>query len=216
MARKSLLRLVPPNPKIANAFFSRLYSPIADAATFTFREAGNILKFNARAAIAAGGFSKRWQNALRVNVYPLRGTSINPAIFLYHKIQYAGVFETGAKIRGKPLLWLPLKNAPKKIGRKKFTPRNLSAEGVSLVSFRSSSGQPLLGAKVGIKGRRSKISQAAIKRGISNTDVTKTVPLFVGVNSVTIRSKFKIRPAVIRVRNSLSVLYDKNFVGIRR
>jgi len=60
------------------------------------------------AGIAAGGLSRKWQNALRVNIYPPQGDSMHPAAFVYHKIRYAGVFEDGAVIGGQPLLWLPL------------------------------------------------------------------------------------------------------------
>src|SRR3954470_15419731 len=86
--------------------------PIAKAATAAVREAGDIAKRNGRANIAAAGFSRKWQNALRVNVYPQHGDSLRPAAFIYHKIRYAGVFEEGAVIRGQPLLWLPLPTVP--------------------------------------------------------------------------------------------------------
>src|SRR5207253_846581 len=80
-----------------------LQRPIAKAATAAVREAGEIAKRNGRASIAAAGFSRKWQNALRVNVYPPQGDSMRPAAFLFHKIRYAGVFEEGAVIGGKPL-----------------------------------------------------------------------------------------------------------------
>ena len=69
--------------------------PIAKAATAAIREAGDIAKRNGRASIAAAGFSQKWQNALRVNIYPPQGDSLRPAAFVYHKIRYAGVFEDG-------------------------------------------------------------------------------------------------------------------------
>jgi hypothetical protein len=42
--------------------------PIAKAATAAIREAGEIAKRDGRASIAAAGFSRKWQNALRVNI----------------------------------------------------------------------------------------------------------------------------------------------------
>jgi hypothetical protein len=91
--------------------------PIAKAATAAVREAGDIAKRVGRASIAASGFSRKWQNALRVNIYPPQGYSLRPAAFIYHKIHYAGVFEEGAVIGGQPLLWLPLPTVPLRRGR---------------------------------------------------------------------------------------------------
>src|SRR5262245_61158321 len=91
--------------------------PIAKAATAAVREAGEIAKQNGRGSIAAAGFSRKWQNALRVNIYPAQGDSLRPAAFIYHKIRYAAVFEEGAIIGGQPLLWLPLSTVPLRRGR---------------------------------------------------------------------------------------------------
>ena len=73
--------------------------PIARAAT-AVREAGAIVERNGRASIAAAGFSRKWQNALRVNIYPPQGDSMRPAAFIFHKIRYPGVFDEGAVIHG--------------------------------------------------------------------------------------------------------------------
>jgi hypothetical protein len=89
----------------------------AKAATAAIREAGEIAKRDGRASIAAAGFSRKWQNALRVNFYPPQGDSMRPAAFIFHKIRYAGVFEEGVVIGGQPLLWLPLPNVPLRRGQ---------------------------------------------------------------------------------------------------
>lgn len=65
--------------------------PIAKAGIAAVREAGEIAKSKGRASIAASGFSRKWQNALRVNIYPPQGDSLCPAAFIFHKIRYAGV-----------------------------------------------------------------------------------------------------------------------------
>src|SRR6476660_1481334 len=91
--------------------------PMARAATAAVRDAGDIAKRGGRSSIAVAGFSHKWQNALRVNIYPPQGESLRPAAFVFHKIRYAGVFEEGAVIGGKPLLWLPLSNVPIRRGR---------------------------------------------------------------------------------------------------
>ncbi len=79
--------------------------PMAEAATSAMQEAADNIKSEGRAKIASAGFSKKWQNALRVDAFPRRGkVSINAAAFAFHKIPYADVFEEGATIRGKPRL----------------------------------------------------------------------------------------------------------------
>ena len=85
---------------------------IAKASTGAVREAADLAKAAGRRAIAAAGFSSRWQNALRAKVYPQTGYSIDAAAYIWHKIPYAGIFETGGTIAGHPLLWLPIGNAP--------------------------------------------------------------------------------------------------------
>src|SRR5437868_12920194 len=94
--------------RFVDTIAKELQRPIAKAATAAIREAGDIAKRDGRASIAASGFSRKWQNALRVNIYPPQGDSMRPAAFIYHKIRYAAVFEDGAVIGGQPLLWLPL------------------------------------------------------------------------------------------------------------
>ena len=94
-----------------------LQKPIAKAATAAMKDAGDVAKRTGRSSIASAGFSRKWQNALRVNIYPAQGDSMRPAAFIFHKIRYAGVFEEGAVIRGQPLLWLPLGNVPVRRGR---------------------------------------------------------------------------------------------------
>jgi hypothetical protein len=120
-----------------------LQRPIAKAATAAVREAGEIAKRNGHASIAAAGFSRKWQNALRVNVYPPLGDSMRPAAFLFHKIRYAGVFEEGAVIGGQPLLWLPLPTVPLRRGRP-MTPSQYGRSVGPLVSVEQPGRPPLL------------------------------------------------------------------------
>src|SRR5436305_14376041 len=72
--------------------------PIAKAATAAIREAGEIAKRDGRASIAACGFSRKWQNALRVNIYPPQGDSMRPAAFIYHKIRHAGLQKVDLRV----------------------------------------------------------------------------------------------------------------------
>ena len=134
--------------------------PIAKAATAAIREAGEIAKRDGRASIAASGFSRKWQNALRVNIYPPQGDSLRPAAFIYHKIRYASVFEEGAVIGGQPLLWLPLPTVPLRRGRP-MTPSQYARSVGPLVSVQRPGSPPLLFPKYRSTGRRRRKEQPA-------------------------------------------------------
>lgn len=69
------------------------YRPLAEAGQETIIEIANAIKNAGRAEIAAAGFSARWQNALRADVYPKRKVSLNAATLVFHKIPYADVLK---------------------------------------------------------------------------------------------------------------------------
>jgi len=175
----------------------RKYDPIAEAATHAMRDLGNELKLTLRADIAAAGFSTKWQNALRVDLYPRRGVSASPALFVHHRIRYAGVFEQGTIIRGKPYLWIPFSNMPKKISGKRMSPQNFNLLVNDLFPIKGAR-IPLLGARVRVSRRQSlsarpKVSLAALRRGpVGDKGVSRTVPIFFGVPMVTIAKKFHV------------------------
>jgi hypothetical protein len=58
---------------VAGGFFRAVTEgerPIAKAATAAVREAAELAKTAGRANIAAAGFGRKWQNALRAKIYP--------------------------------------------------------------------------------------------------------------------------------------------------
>ena len=182
----------------ADAILNELQRPIARAATAAVREAGEIAKRTGRASIAAAGFSRKWQNALRVNVYPPQGDSLRPAAFLFHKIRYAGVFEEGAVIGGKPLLWLPLPNVPLRRGHP-MTPSQYARSVGPLVSVERPGRPPLLfPANRSKRGRRRAAAVAERK------------PLYVGLSSVAIVKRFDIKGAAQKAAAQLPALYAKH------
>lgn len=184
--------------------------PVAKAATDAILEVRQTFETAARANIAAAGFSRRWQTGYRVLKFP-RGAkpAIDVAAFGYHKIGYANVFERGAKVSGKPLLWLPLPGAPKKIGREKVTPK-LYAQKVGPLQYVSRPGKAplLLGKK---SGRGKKLSLKSLRRGASGAGKTSMVPLFVGLKAVSIGSKFDISAVAERVAARLPEIYHRHF-----
>lgn len=198
-----------------------LEDPIAVTATATMDEVVGIVKSSGRQDIAEAGFSKRWQNALRVDRYPRKGrVSMEPAAFIYHNIQYAGVFEEGARILGNPLLWLPLSGTPARIGRNMTTPTRLASllPERNLVSIESRNGTPLLGATIRLSRSQAnkpipKVSVAALKRGREGSGVLRTIPLFFGVKATSIGRKFSIREICAAAQRRIPALYASNFKG---
>jgi hypothetical protein len=176
-----------------------LQRPIAKAATAAIREAGEIAKRDGRASIPAAGFSRKWQNALRVNIYPPQGDSMRPAAFIFHKIRYAGVFEEGAVISGQPLLWLPLPNVPLRRGRP-MTPSQYARSIGPLVSVQRPGGPPLLFPKARSgHGRRRRTTVGAERK-----------PLYVGLSSVAISKRFNIKGAAQNAAAQLPSLFARH------
>lgn len=197
--------------------FADKYNPVAKAATAAIKETGAVALELGRASIAAapGRFGRGWQKALRFKAYPGGGkVSANAAGIIYLKSRYGGVFEDGATIHGKPILWLPLRNVPKNIGRKKLTPALFKAAVGPLFLVDRPGHKPLLVARIASKLRSSDapITLAALRRGAKGTGKTITsVPIFVGVPNVLETQKFHIRDAVARAAASLPQRYFQNF-----
>ena len=195
---------------VVNGYFD----PIKEAATLAMRELTEVAKKRGRARIGQAGFSRRWENALRGETYPERGFSANAVSFLYHRIPYAGVFEEGARIRGRPYLWLPLSTTPRLGRRKKLTPQNFSREFGPLVPMRGE--KPLLGAKAAVsktaarKGGPYKITKAGLRKGAAGQGIIRTVPVFVGVDTVNIRKRFNLKREFEIASRQLPALYLKN------
>jgi hypothetical protein len=186
--------------------FSR---PIAGAATKAVRLAGETTKTEGRAAIANAGFGPKWQNALRVKFYPDKGTSIDSAALVYHKIHYAGVFDQPTKVSGSPLLWVPIAGAAKSM-RGARTPAQMAAKGVKLFSL-AGTNPPVLGAKIKGSARSAprNVSLSKLKRGTSGKrGVEQTVPLFVGLSSINQKKRFDIAGIAEKQRLSLSDYYS--------
>lgn len=186
--------------------------PIEEAAVAAITEAGDIVKREGRAQIASAGFSIKWQNALRVNIYRNRG--LDAAAFIYHKIPYAGVFERGERIAGKPTLWVPLSSTPKKVGAKKMTAKLYSDEIGRLFPIRIK-GKRFLASKVGLSkanARRAvpKLSNAMLRKGASGGGKggsTRAIPLFVEALSVKMPDRLNIREITEATAARLGAIY---------
>jgi hypothetical protein len=190
--------------------------PIAKATTLAIREAAQIIRTKGRSDIAAAGFPKRWQVGLRVDTKPEgRKYSIDAEANVYHRIPYADVFERGATIRGKPMLWLPLPSTPKKIRGKRVTPKRFVREVGPLVSMKNAA-KPLLGAPMVVPLKRQtnpRVTLAGLKRGATAKAAgqsVRTVPIFIGIPTVTLRDRFSISPIIRQTAADIVSLYSKH------
>ena len=99
--------------------------PVATAAVAALREtAANSVQQGRKDIAGAGRFGAKWQEGLQ---YRTKGASeggaasLNATATIYHRYGIAEVFEFGATISGKPLLWIPTTPGappPKKSGKK--------------------------------------------------------------------------------------------------
>jgi hypothetical protein len=98
---------------------------VATASVAALREAANDAVEDGRSDIAgAGRFGPSWQQGLKRRIVGAREDgepSLQAKAIIFHKFGFAGVFEHGAVIQGKPLLWIPTLEggpAPSRSGKK--------------------------------------------------------------------------------------------------
>lgn len=93
--------------------FADVVVPVQEAATAAVKEAAETAVQEGQADIAASGrFGSKWVKGLKYKFYKSdpRNPKVSAAALVYHKNPMTGVFEYGATIEGKPLLWLPIEN----------------------------------------------------------------------------------------------------------
>lgn len=143
-----------------------------------------------------------------------RSQSINAAVWAYSRIPFLSIFEDGGTIHGKPLLWIPLRNAPLTIGkgitRGHLTPRRLREAGVKLFSITRPGKLPLLATKINASraaARRTNFNVSLSRLKKSKGPARMTVPLFFGVRRVVIRKKLDLAGIAERERDNLPGYY---------
>jgi hypothetical protein len=100
--------------------------PVAEAAVAALRDVAAESVQEGRKDIAAAGpnFRSNWQEGLRYGTKNARAGGkalLSAQATIYHRYGIAGIFEFGAVISGKPLLWIPTTRGgppPKKSGKK--------------------------------------------------------------------------------------------------
>jgi hypothetical protein len=194
--------------EVARKAFEAHEKRMTRAATAAIRGAGELAKSGGRASIAAAGFSAKWQNALRVTYYPKSGDSLTAAAYIYHKIDYANVFEQGAVISGKPYLWIALPGAVPPSSRRSdhpMPPAEYQERIGELVTVEVAGHPPMLFDKyVKIEDRRTRREKRA-------GDQRK--PRYVGVPTVDIGKRFDIRGSAARASAALPGFYQQAMTG---
>jgi hypothetical protein len=156
---------------------------VDEAKAGAVQDAAKLAVTQGRANIAAAGFPAQWQKALTSKFFPNKGG--DPAALIFDASPFAGVFERGARIGGRPLLWLPLeRNLPTGI----HTPRAYRGRLVS----------------VNVTGKPPLLFDAA-KRELG--------PLFVGVSQVSIRKRFDLYRIFAQAAARMDEFYENRIKG---
>lgn len=197
------------------------------AASLAMDGAASLARVRGRSNIEAAGFGKKWQNTLKATRFPNRENvySLDSKMSLIHKIAYAGVFEDGDTIHGRPYLWVPLSSTPKRFGRgHRLTPSTFKqGTGQPLIPFRDPhTGNLLLGVRVKVAKKVAasgaaleRLSLSKIRRGTSGkTGVEVTIPVFVALRQVTLRKRFALGEVVKGVATEVPGLYVRNMEAI--
>ena len=164
-------------------FIDEIESRVDAAAAGAVQDVAKLAVKKGRANIASAGFSSRWQKALTYRFYPNEGD--DPAALIFHRIWYAGVFERGVTISGRPLLWLPIEqNLPQGV----HSPKQYGKE---LVSVNIAGKPPLL------------FDAANRRRG----------PLFFGTRSADIRKRFNLYRIYAAAAAKIGEFYEKRIKG---
>lgn len=149
------------------------------------QQTAETIETRGRADIAgAGKFGGRWTAGLHAKVS--RGGG-NIRLAVTHSEKYFGVFERGARIAGRPLLWLPIGGGGGSRGSAGQT--YASSYPGKLFRIKSSSGRPLL------------------------MDAGSKQVKYVGVTNVTIPRKFHIRDIIRQEATRLKERYAANFAA---
>ncbi len=204
---------------------------IAGATRAAFQDLAKQVQTQGRAEIARSGLSRRWQTGFRTYVFPRRpGQAGELAMRGQHRIGYANVFERGARIGGRPLLWIPLPTAPKKINGRPTTAglyvhavgplHSINRPGrpplLAGYAMRATPGRPVTVAQLrtGQRNTRRRQARAAFGGRLGKRPVS--VPLFVGLPAVRIRDRLDISRVYDQARRDLPNLYAKRVAELNR
>lgn len=161
--------------------FDENYLRIARATAGAARDASELILSRGRADIrSAGNFGDRWTRGLSSEVQPRSGNFIKGTITVRHAIPYFSVFEKGATIRGKPLMWIPLSHTGLSVSAKEY------AQTDNLIYVARSGKSPLL---------------------IAESD---REPKYFGIPKIRLKQRFHLRDICTQVMREFPGLYNKH------
>jgi hypothetical protein len=167
-----------------------------------------------RANIAAAGFAGGLENTLNVST---SFSSNRDVARVSHGVPYAMVFEHGATIEGKPLLWLPLPGTPKTIGARKMTAKLYEQEIGPLFYVKGGKYPMLYGYGGGAPAESALKAQPSRSKRLTNADLRsrtgEKIPLFIGLSSVTISKKLDILGIARQAAEMIPDFYEKHLGG---
>jgi hypothetical protein len=190
---------------------------MARAATKAYREGAKEIQRDGQAELAriVGPSNAKWFFA---RAKPKGGYSLRPSLRGYRRKQFLNIFERGGTIEPlrKKYLWLPLSHVVQRVSRTRLTPRFYERRFGKLQFVKRPGKAPLLLGDVaaGRGGRAStgKITTARLKRGKdarSAGRATRKVPVFVGVDSVTIHQRLNFQQIYSQMAQYLPELYRR-------
>ncbi len=187
---------------------------IAKASTGAVRDVGKSAVQAGRERISGAGFSQKFARTLVIKFRPPTGISLDPSAYIHSTVNYADVFETGKTIQAKTYLWLPLPSVPSIKGRPHMTPKQYIQNVGPLVLMWRPGKAPLLGAQIRRAPKPQPFGKFATRRiltrGTSGRGTLETIPLFVGVKSITIPKKFDVHGAIKNAAKELPQRYIAN------
>lgn len=173
------IRIDPPDVGARwRAQMNRVSDRLGQVVTAAMNMAASMILAEGRKDIAgAGRFGRRWTEGLKVET---EGAGPNMRLSMTHDIPFAGIFETGGKISGSPMLWIPLSGT--------------DAAGVRASAF----GGGLFSAKYPRQSGRPLLFSVSDKK-----------PRYFGIESVTIPKKFQLTDDVNSVMSNFQAIFDQ-------
>lgn len=187
--------------------------PIEFAAVDALREATSIAETKGKANVEASGLGPRFVKSLKSRFYINNG--LDAAGIVYSAINYSVVFERGAIVKGNPTLWIPLPTTPQKVGGKRLTAKVFGDTIGHLFKIKIG-GREYLAAKIAVSKKNStaripSLSAAMLRNGARKAGKgqrTRLMPLFMGVQSTSIRKRLHIGQIVEQAADQIPKLYE--------
>jgi hypothetical protein len=195
-----------------------LQQPVVLAAQAAIKEAAGLVKKESAAVLSNAGL-KRDRRAMRARIVPKRpDPTVSPHAEFFLRPAYLNVFQEGATVAGKPLLWVPLDSVPDGDRGRKLTPKQYTQRVGPLHSARGADTPMLVG-----KGTTKTITRATSKfvrfrkKAVTSGKLqgSANVPLYVGISAARIKKRMSLSAVVRRVASQVGELFQKHLRRVR-